>query len=100
MMGARKPRDPAWIPVDYSETDVLAIKALADGTANEQQQRHALDWMIRVAAGAYELSYRSDADGGERETAFAEGRRFVGLQVVKMVNMAPKLVAELRKRNG
>lgn len=96
----RKPRDPAWKPVDYSESDVLAMKALATGTANESQQKQAIDWLIRVAAGTYELSFRSDADGGERETAFAEGRRFVGLQVVKMVNMPPELVAQLRKQNG
>lgn len=96
----RKPRDPAWKPADWSETDVMAFKALATGTANEGQQKHALDWLIRVAAGTYELSYRSDQDGGERETAFAEGRRFVGLQVVKMINMPNEVVAKLRKTNG
>lgn len=96
----RKPRDPAWKPVDYGYSEVMALKGLAAGTADEAQQKLALDWLIRVACGAYELSYRSDQDGGERETAFAEGRRFVGLQVVKMVNMPPALVAELRKKNA
>jgi len=96
----RKPRDPAWKPVDYRHTDVIALKALSEGKANEAQQKSVLDWIVHVAAGTYELSYRSDADGGERETAFAEGRRFVGLQVVKMVNMPPQMVAELRKQDG
>ena len=95
-----KPRDPAWKPVDYSEAVVLAFKSLATGTANDIQQKLALDWLITTAAGTYELSFRSDSDGGERETAFAEGRRFVGLQVVKMVNMPPDLVAQLRKQNA
>ena len=92
-----KPRDPAWKPADYVQSDVLAMKALASGTANDVQQKQAIDWLIMIAAGTYDLSFRSDADGGERETAFAEGRRFVGLHVVKMIKMPPDLVAKLRK---
>jgi hypothetical protein len=64
------------------------VQALAAGTANEGQQKRALDWFIRTASGAYEVSYRSDADGGDRETAFAEGRRFVGLQAVKLLSLS------------
>lgn len=96
----RKPRDPAWMPADYDAADVEAMQACARGEANEHQQKRVVDWVINKAAGAYELSFRSDADGGERETAFAEGRRFVGMQVVKAVNMSPKIIAELRKKNG
>lgn len=95
-----KPRDPAWLPAEYDFADVMAVKALAAGTANADQQKRALDWIVRSAAGAYEISYRSDADGGDRETAFAEGRRFVGLQVVKLVNLESKIVAALRKHDG
>lgn len=84
------------MPADYSPEDVSAIKALSTGTANEGQQKRALDWIIRSAGGAYELSYRSDADGGSRETDFAEGRRFVGLQIVKMVNMSGAVLDTLR----
>ena len=62
-----KPRDPAWKPVDYSEAVVLAFKSLATGTANDIQQKLALDWLITTAAGTYELSFRSDSDGGERD---------------------------------
>lgn len=95
-----KPRDAAWKPVDYSSREVEAVKALAAGEASAEQQRLALDWVITTAAGTYELSFRSDKDGGDRETAFAEGRRFVGMQVVKMVNMAPAMLADLRKQDG
>lgn len=97
---SRKPRPPVWQPVDYSHADVVAFQALAQGKADAAQQARALRWVIEGAAATYELSYRSDMDGGERETAFAEGRRFVGLSVVKMVNMPPELVAKLRKENG
>lgn len=97
---ARKPREAAWRPVDYTQADIYALKALQEGKADPAQQRRALDWIVNTAAGTYELSFRSDADGGERETAFAEGRRFVGLQVVKLVNMSPGIVAKLGDKNG
>jgi hypothetical protein len=87
------------MPADYTAGDVEAIKALASGTANADQQKRAIHWIINTAAGAYELSYRSDGEGGERETAFAEGRRFVGLQLVKLVNMSGSVLTALRKTN-
>ena len=97
---ARKPRDPAWMPVAYDVREIEAVKALARGEATVVQQQVALKWLIETACGTYDLSYRSDGDGGERETAFAEGRRFVGLQMVKLINLAPKLVAAMRDNNG
>lgn len=96
---ARKPRDPAWMPVAYDVPEIAAVKALALGEATAVQQQLALKWMIENAAGTYDLSYRSDADGGERETAFAEGRRFVGLQLVKLINLPPRVVAAMRDKN-
>ena len=97
---ARKPRDPAWMPVVYDVQQIEAVKALARGEATDVQQQIAVKWLIETAAATYDLSYRSDGDGGERETAFAEGRRFVGLQMVKLINLAPKLVAAMRDNNG
>ena len=94
---ARKPRDPAWIPVAYDRADVTALKAVAAGVANDGQQKRAMAWIINTAAQTYDLSFRSDADGGERETAFAEGRRFVGLQVVKLVNMSGAVLDKIEK---
>lgn len=95
-----KPRQRAWIPPDYNDAHVTALQALSRGEANEKEQKRALDWIINNCAGTYELSFRSDQDGGDRETAFAEGRRFVGMQVVKMVNMAPAVLQQLRNKNG
>lgn len=95
-----KPRDPAWVPAPYEVYDVDAIRAVARGEADPHQQKRALDWIINTAAGAYELSFRSDGQGGERETAFAEGRRFVGMQIVKLANMPPALVAKMRDKNA
>ncbi len=99
-MAKRPPRDPAWIPPVYEARDVEALQALQRGDATPDQQGKALDWIVRSGAGAYELSFRSDADGGERETAFAEGRRFVGLQIVKLLSMNGSMIAKLREKDG
>jgi hypothetical protein len=88
--------DPAWKPPGYTIEELDAVRALANGKASETEQILALDWIIKGAANAYGLSYRSESDGGDRETAFAEGRRFVGLQMVKLINLAPKAVAQMR----
>ena len=69
------------VPPKYEAADCAAFIALARGEAAPEQQRRALDWIIREAAGTYDLSYRPDS---ERATAFAEGKRFVGLQIVKL----------------
>jgi hypothetical protein len=84
-----KPRPPTgapWSPVPYEPRDYGAIQALARGDATPDQQRHALAWIVELAAGTYDLSYRPDST---HDTAFAEGRRFVGLQLVKLLNIRP-----------
>ena len=76
-----------WRPPAYESADVSAIQALARGNASMDQQKRALAWIIESAAGTYEMSYRPGAGEGDRDTVFAEGRRFVGNQVVKMTKL-------------
>lgn len=75
-----------WIPPIRDVQDVNAIKALVAGVASDVQQKRALDYIIRVICGTYDLSWRPEKFGGSRGTDFAEGKRFVGLQIVKMIN--------------
>lgn len=86
---ARKPVSPAISPAEWNEYDALAIKALAAGNASEPQQKRALNWIVNHAAHTYDVSFSPTSD---RETSFAEGRRFVGLQIVKLVNMPAELL--------
>ena len=62
-----------------------AIKAMAKGTARPDQQKTALDYIINRLCCTYDLSFRLDNQGGERGTAFAEGRRLVGLQLAAII---------------
>lgn len=78
------PKTAPWYPPVYELADFYAIKNLAAGSASPEQQRRALKWIVENACGTYDLSYRPNSD---RDTAFAEGRRFVGLQIVKAVQL-------------
>lgn len=69
-----------WLPVPYEKEDAYAVQALFSGTASENQQRRVVDFLCRTT-GAYDLSYRPDS---ERDTSFAEGGRFVWLQLLKL----------------
>jgi hypothetical protein len=82
-IGHHADRDPT-TPAKYERADVVALKALAAGTATPEQQQRGLDWIIKAAADTYGLSFRLGSPDG---TAFAEGRRSVGLQVVKLLNI-------------
>jgi hypothetical protein len=86
-------RDPTR-PAEYVADDVAALHALATGSASAEQQVRALRWIVEAAADAYGLSFRA---GDQSSTAFAEGRRFVGLQVVKMTKMP---IAPIRAREA
>lgn len=74
----------AHAPAPYDKQDVMAIRACLSGTANESQQKRAMDWIITRASNLYDMSYRDQAEGGTTATAFHEGRRFVGSQIVKL----------------
>lgn len=80
---------PDWAPyapAQYEKADVNAIKAVAEGVADADQQKRAMSFIINNVCRTYDLSYCPGTDG-DRNTAMAEGRRFVGLQLVKFINL-------------
>lgn len=85
-----------WRPVEVNNTtvvgpgllnraDVAAIKATHAGEATPEQQRRAIEAIIGRVACADEISFRADDHGGTRETDFSEGKRYVGLQLRKLI---------------
>lgn len=61
-----------------------AFKALEAGNANDIQQKQALDWLIHHICLTYDMSYRP---GDTHATAFAEGKRAVGLEIITMLKV-------------
>lgn len=83
---------PQWFRCEYDIADASAIQALIAGTATPDQQQRAIAWIVNNAAGTYEVCFEPD---NERTTAFESGRRFVGIEIVKL----SKLNLGLLRRN-
>ena len=99
-MTLAKQRSKAWHPARYDVAEIDAIKALAAGAANAAQQGIALRWLLHAVCEVDDEQFRSDEDGGERETAYALGKRSVGRQVQKLIHMSPAVVAQMREKNA
>lgn len=75
---AADPLDWARVP-NITEAEGFAIKALAAGTATDEQQKRALNFIIERISRVDEPSFVLDAHGGDRATSYVEGRKAVGL---------------------
>jgi len=73
-----------WKPANYAARHIGLMKNLALGEASPEQQREALHFIVTELCQTYNVSYIPDSD---RDTAFAEGRRFVGLQIIKLTKL-------------
>lgn len=87
------PRAEPWKPVEWTPEDAYAVQAVMYGRASEDQQKRAMAFIVNQICGTYDLSYRPTSD---RDTAFAEGKRMVGLQLVKFAQLN---IAQLRGTN-
>jgi hypothetical protein len=84
-----KPRLPSsWLPVEWDLADAGAMQAIARGDADGEQQRRALRWILVNACQVDEPSYCPGNDEGRRDTDHHEGRRWVGIQIRKLMNLA------------
>lgn len=84
--------DASWKPPAWEPADAQAVKALARGEAMPEQQRRALEWIIRAACGTYDFAYRPGEN--DRDTNVALGRQMVGQQIVKLINLDLKRLRE------
>jgi len=69
-----------------------AFQAIEDGVASDNQQKQALAWLINSVCHTYDMSY---IPGDTHATAFAEGKRAVGLEIVTMLKVN---VTEIRRK--
>lgn len=84
------PKTPPFFQAPYEIADAGAIQALARGDASADQQQRALAWVIHSACATYQTSFQP---GQADATAFMEGRRFAGEQIVKLTKISlPNLI--------
>jgi len=81
---AKPPVGAPWAPAPYEPADAGALQALSRGECEPHQQTRALKFIVETLCGTYDLSYRPS---GDRDTTFAEGKRHVGLQIVKLLKL-------------
>lgn len=88
---AKAPPAP-WHPPKWELADAYAVRAVAAGTATADQQKRAMRWVIEHAAAAYQdTHFPTDAD-----RCFANGRRFVGLRLITIINLPAEALAHNR----
>lgn len=78
-----------WLPLSPSKADAAALRALFQATADSEQQRRAMQYILEIICDRDGMSFRSGPDG-VRETDFAEGRRWVGNQIVRLSKLLPQ----------
>lgn len=83
-------KGPIPLPV-WTKQTAVAFQALAAGVANDGQQKDCLKWIIEEAAKTYDMTFVPESD---RLSAFAEGRRMVGSQIVKLLNIKIGLLSD------
>lgn len=73
-------------PVDQVPPFIPAVaagmKALSNGEAQPHQQKLVFDWLVKEAAGIGAQSFRT---GDSHATAFMDGRRFVGISIMALL---------------
>lgn len=94
---AEKKRPPRIFECDYELADMVAVQCVAAGVADKGQQQRALKWIIENASMTYDVTFQME---GERASAFAEGRRFVGLNIVKAIKLNTSVLTKTKKEQG
>lgn len=92
----KTPSNRSWLPTQWAPADATAVKAWAAGTADEYQQRRAFNFVMLVS-GYHDMSF---SPLSERETCFAEGKRSVGSQIKKLVEVPISTITKEPTENG
>ena len=74
------------MPVECVKADAAALQAMKRGEATPDQQVRAMEFILGNICERNGMSWRPGGLEGDRETSFAEGKRFVGNQIVRIVN--------------
>lgn len=71
------------IPAVWKNADAAAIQALHKGKANKDQQKRALNFIMYNISECDGFDYRTN----DRDHAFGSGKRWVGVQLKKLISI-------------
>lgn len=83
----RKKVVPRWFECEYGPVHVAAAKALMIGEARADQQIEFMKWLVNSACQYNEVAWEAES---ERASSFEAGRRYVGVQIVKLTQIVIK----------
>jgi len=83
-------------PVEIMSHNAGAVQALIRGDCPEHLQRDFIKWLVEDVCGTYDQSYR---EASERDTVFAEGKRWVGNRIVLASKLDPAKLDKLKEEN-
>lgn len=72
---------------DADLADIAAVKALNRGDASPEQQKRGLDWIVTQLCAIRGTTFQPD---NPHATAFAEGRRWVGLKLALAITLSTR----------
>ena len=81
--------DRPWQMPRIEDADIFALQAVANGTANNAQQQRAHQYVVRTLCETDRMTFWPGGEDGKRATDFAEGKRWVGLQLRRIEKMRP-----------
>jgi hypothetical protein len=81
--------DRPWQIPRTEDADIFAIQAVANGTASDAQQQRAYEYVVRILCETDRMTFWPGGEDGKRATDFAEGKRWVGLQLRRIEKMRP-----------
>lgn len=90
------PRPYLPVPLASNIPAIISIRAVYQGTASPEQQKEALQYIIYTLCAFNQISYRPDS----RDSAFAEGKRFVAHEIIMRINTDPLILKEETNATG
>ena len=81
--------DRPWQMPHIEDADIFALQAVAKGLANNVQQQRAYDYIVRALCETDRMTFWPGGEDGKRATDFAEGKRWVGVQLRRIEKMRP-----------
>lgn len=86
------PANSPILPVHAHQEIVWSLKGIQGGDADAGQQTMALNWILHELTRVLDLSYRPDS---ARDSDVAEGKRYCGLEIIRLLKMTPEQIAKL-----
>jgi hypothetical protein len=88
-----KSKQLPWEPAEYDAPIVTAVQHLIAGECEPHLQKKFMEWLILECCDTYGMSFRPDDKGGHDAMVFAEAKRYIGNQIIKMSKLKPGVVA-------